>query len=167
VVILVTFIAFAALHQHPRWHWLAVVVRTLMAADFLLAVADRFGVLGPPGAPGVFLGDFARFVDYTRSVISFLPGGLAPPLAVLATIAEVILAIAQLLGFRLRLAAYGATLLLSVYATSMMISLPVAEQFHYRVFLLAAGMLSLATFDRARSPSMPCWPSAGIVRRLS
>ncbi|MGI8721842.1 MAG: hypothetical protein ACR2JG_06400 [Geodermatophilaceae bacterium] len=55
VVILGTFFAFAALHQHPRWHWLAVVVRALMAADFLLAVADRFGVLGPAGAPGVCL----------------------------------------------------------------------------------------------------------------
>ncbi len=120
-----------------------------MAADFRLAVADRFGVLGPPGAPGVFLGDFARFVDYTRSVTSFLPGGLAPTLAVLATIAEILLAIALLLGFGLRVAAYGATLLLSVYGTSMMISLPAAEQFHYSVFLLAAGMLSLASIDRS------------------
>ena len=149
VIILLTFIAFAARHQHPRWRWMAVIVRALMAADFLLAVADRFGVLGPPGAPGVFLGDFAHFVDYTRSVASFLPGSLAPTLAVLATIAEVSLAMALLLGFRLRLAAYGAALLLSVYGTSMMISLPVAEQFHYNVFLLAAGMLTLSL---ARSP---------------
>ncbi len=51
---------------------------------------------------------------------------------------------ALLLGLRLRLAALGAAGLLAIYGTSMMISLPVAEQFHYNVFVLAAGMLVLA-----------------------
>lgn len=150
VVILLTFTAFAALRQHRRWRWLAVIVRTLMAADFLLAVGDRFGVLGQPGASGVSWGDFKHFVDYTRSVTTFLPGSLAPSLAVLATIAEITLAVALLLGVRLQLAALGAALLLGIYGASMMISLPAAEQFHYNVFVLGAGMLTLATL--ARSP---------------
>lgn len=149
VVILLVLTAFVVLHQRPRWRWLTVVLRTLMAADFLLAVADRFGALGPVGAVGVSWGDFPHFVDYTRSITPFfLPGGLAPTLAVLATIAEVVLAVALLLGYRLRLAAAGATVLLIVYGVSMMISLPAAEQFHYSVFVLAAGMLLLATLDR-------------------
>lgn len=85
VVILATFTAFAALHRDRRWRGLTVIVRTLMAASFLLAVRDRFGVLGPPGQSGVSWGGFAPFVDYTRSMTTFLPGGLAPTLAVLAT----------------------------------------------------------------------------------
>lgn len=148
VGILLVFGAFAALHQRPRWRWLAVVVRVLMAADFLLAVADRFGVLGPVGAAGVSWGDFRHFVDYTRSITVFLPGNFAPTLAVAATVVEVVLGLALLLGFRLQLAALGATLLLIVYGTAMTISLPLAEQFHYSVFLLAAGMLVLATLGR-------------------
>lgn len=150
VIILVTFTAFAAFQSRPRWRWLTVLVRTLMAAGFLLAVADRFGVLGPPGGSGVSWGDFRHFVDYTRSMTTFLPGGLAPTLAVLATIAELALAAALLLGVRLQLAALGGALLLAVYGTAMMISLPAAEQFHYNVFVLSAGMLTLAT--HARSP---------------
>jgi len=148
-VILVSLTAFAALHSRPGWGWLAVVVRTLMAADFLLAVADRFGLLGAPGAPGVVSGDFSHFIDYTRSIASFAPGSSAPTLAVLATIAEVTLATALLLGVRLRLTALATALLLATYGTSMMISLPAAEQFHYNVFLLAAGMLMLSTIGRS------------------
>lgn len=149
VIILATFTAFAAFHSHRRWRWLTVIVRTLMAADFLLAVGDRFGVLGPPGAAGVAWGDFTHFVDYTRSMTTFLPGNLAPTLAVLATIAEITLAAALLLGVRLQRAALGAALLLAVYGTSMTISLPAAEQFHYNVFVLGAGMLTLATLTRS------------------
>lgn len=149
-IILVTFTAFAALHRHRRWRWLTVAVRVLVAAQFLLAVADRFGVLGPADAPGVSWGDFTHFIDYTRSITSFLPAGLAPTLAVLATIAEILLGVGLLLGVRLQLAALGATLLLGIYGTSMMISLPAAEQFYYSVFVLGAGMLAVVTL--ARSP---------------
>jgi len=127
VIVLATFIAFAALHRRPRWCWLAVLARTLMAAELLLAVGDRFGLLGPPGAAGVSWGDFGHFVDYTRSITTFLPGRLAPALAVLATIAELALGAALLLGLRLRLAALGTALLLGVYGTSMMISRPAAD----------------------------------------
>lgn len=147
VIILVAFASFAAVHSQPRWRWLTVLIRALMAGDFLLAVADRFGVLGPRGAPGVVSGDFAHFIDYTRSVASFAPDSLAPTLAVVATIVEITLATALLLGFRLQLAALGAALLLATYGASMMISLPAAEQFHYNVFVLSAGMLTLATLN--------------------
>lgn len=145
---LVIFTAFAALRRHHWWRWLTVVVRTLVAAEFLLAVGDRLGAFGPYGAPGVSWGDFARFVDYTRSITTFLPAAAAPTLAVLATVAETLLAVALLFGVRLRLAAVGAALLLGVYGTAMTISLPVAEQFYYSVFVLAAGMLALATVAR-------------------
>lgn len=100
-------------------------------------------------ASGVSWGDFARFVDYTRSMTTFLPGSLAPTLAVLATVAEVTLGTALLLGIPLRLSALAAALLLGIYGTSMMILLPPAEQFHYNVFVLSAGMLAVATVHRS------------------
>src|SRR5262249_28872401 len=79
---------------------------------------------------------------------SFLPGGLAPPLAVLATIGEITFGLALLLGVQLRLTALGAACLLACFGTSMTVSLPVAEQFHYCVFVLAVGMLGLAAAER-------------------
>jgi len=45
-VIVVVCAVFAVAHCNPRWRWLTVVVRILMATEFLLAVADRFGILG-------------------------------------------------------------------------------------------------------------------------
>jgi len=143
VIILAVFTAYAGAHR--RWRWLSVLARILMAAEFLLAVCDRFGVFGSPGTSGVSWGDFPHFIDYTRSMTTFLPGGAAPTLAVLATIAEIILGVALLLGLRLQLAALAAALLLAIYGTSMTISLPAVEQFHYDVFVLCAGMLTLAT----------------------
>lgn len=138
-----TVAAFAVL----RRRWSAVAVRVLMAADFLLAVADRFGALGRPGAAGVSWGDFPHFVAYTRTVVAFLPAGFAPSLAVAATVAEVALGLALLFGVLVRLAAPAAAGLLGVYGICMSVSLPAAEQFHYNVFLLCAAMVALATVD--------------------
>ena len=148
-VIVIVFAVFALTRSHPRWRWLTVVVRVLMAADFLLAVADRFGIFGPAGTPGTSWGDFPHFIAYTRTMTTFLPAGLAPTLAVLATVAEITLGLALLLGVRLRLAAIGSAILLGIYAICMSITLPPAQQFHYTVFVLAAGMLTLATVDNA------------------
>ncbi len=92
-------------------------------------------------------GDFAHFVAYTRTMTTFLPAGLAAPLAVLATVAEITLGVALLLGMRLRLAALGSAVLLAIYAVCMTITLPLAQQFHYTVFVLATCMLTLATLD--------------------
>lgn len=143
---------------HGRWRWATVVVRTVMAADFLLAVADRFGLLGRPGAPGVSWGSFSHFVDYTQTLVPFLPRSLAPLLAVSATLAEVTLGAALLLGVRLRLAALCSAALLGIYGISMTISLPIAEQFHYSVFILCAAMLTLASLDPATA-TLDTWLS--------
>lgn len=162
-VILVVVLLFAVLQR--RWRWPAVLLRVVMAADFLLAVADRFGLLGAPGHAGVSWGDFHHFTAYTRTVIAFLPAGLAHPAAVAATIAEITLGAVLLLGLKTRLAAAGAGVLLACYATAMSISLPAAQQFHYNVILLCAAMTALATRGpaeqtRSDSPASPATQSA-------
>lgn len=45
---------------------------------------------------------------------------------------------------------------LGTYGTSMMISLPAAEQFHYNVLVLCAGMLTLASLARSPLTTTPC-----------
>ncbi|MDJ0383654.1 hypothetical protein [Streptomyces sp. G-G2] len=157
VVVIAVLGGFAALHG--RWGWLTVPVRFLMGTDFLLSVGDRFGAFGPPGTPGSPWGDFAHFVSYTREVSSYLPGGLAPVLAVLATLAETTLGLALLLGVRLRSTALGAAALLFAFGVSMAVSLPAADQFHYSVFLLCAGMLALSAADRYP------WSTDGLLSR--
>jgi hypothetical protein len=62
-----------------------------LAADFAGAVADRFGVFGRPGAPGVSWGSWSAFVDYTRTLLHQPPEAVAVVSAAGATAAEVAL----------------------------------------------------------------------------
>ena len=72
-----------------------------MAAGFLSAVGDRFGLWGVFGSPGVAWGDWERFVTYTGRLNWFVPGSLVSTVAVVATVAEVTLALLLLTGYRL------------------------------------------------------------------
>jgi putative oxidoreductase len=74
------------------------VLRWALGVTLLSAVADRFGLWGPPGGTNVSWGDWAHFVSYTAKVNSFLPPALAQGLAVLATAAELALGVGLLLG---------------------------------------------------------------------
>ena len=49
-----------------------VAMRMALAAGFLSAVADRFGLWGPIGTPGVSWGGFAKFLDYTATILPYL-----------------------------------------------------------------------------------------------
>ncbi len=124
---------------------IASMLRVPVAIAFLDAVADRLGLLGPHGTPGVAWGDFAHFTAYTARVNSFMPHATIPALAALATIAETTLGLALLLGIRIRAAAMGAAALLFLFATAMTVS--GFSQFAYGVYLMAAGALALSTVD--------------------
>jgi uncharacterized membrane protein YphA (DoxX/SURF4 family) len=123
----------------------AVVPRLLIALGFVVNVADRLGVFGPPGTPGVSWGDFQHFIAYTAQVNAFAPRAIVPALAVLATIAEGTLGVAMLIGLKVRLAATGSALLLFVFATAMVLS--GLSQFQYAVYLMSVTAWALATID--------------------
>ena len=125
--------------------WIATVLRLLTGLSFLLPVADRFGLLGGPGTPGVSWGDFAHFIVYTGQVNAFMARATISTLAVLATIAEAALCLTMLLGIYTRASAIGSAALLFAYATAMTIS--GLSQFEYGVYLMCAGSLALAAVD--------------------
>ena len=83
----------------------ALCLRLALAVGFLSAVADRFGMWGERGAPGVAWGDFERFLVYTASLVPFVPEAAVPAIGWAATLAEVALSVALLLGFKVRAAA--------------------------------------------------------------
>jgi uncharacterized membrane protein YphA (DoxX/SURF4 family) len=130
---------------YGRVRWIAALLRLPVAAAFLDAVADRLGLLGPHGTPGVAWGDFSHFIAYTAVLNSFMPHAIIPALAVLATIGETTFGITLLLGIRLHLASLGSAILLFLFATAMIIS--GSSQFSYGVYLMSAGTLALSTVD--------------------
>jgi putative oxidoreductase len=116
--------------------WAAGYARIALAAAFLSAVAAR---LTPWGR-----GDFAAFESYTAQVNSFMPAFTIPFLARAATVLELVLGIALLVGVKLRWVAGGAALLLLLFATAMAISFGLKEPLDYSVFSASACALLLS-----------------------
>lgn len=125
-------------------------LRLGLAAGFLSAVADRFGIWGAPGAPGVAWGEWSPFVDYVATLNWFVPSALIPAVAWVATLAEVALAVALIAGWRLRWTAFGSGLLLLSFALTMTIAGGLKGPLDYSVFVAAGGALLLGATSEER-----------------
>lgn len=138
-----------------------IMLRLSLAASFLSAVADRFGLWGPPGAPAVAWGSWEGFVEYVALLNGFAPQPLIPALAWAATVLETMLAVALLMGWKLRLAALASGILLFGFALAMAIAIGVKAPLDYSVFSAAGGAFLLA----AVSPSTVRDDSDALHRR--
>ena len=119
------------------------VGRVALAVTLLSAVADRFGLWGPHGAPHVAWGDWEHFVAYTGVLNGWAPKGLVPVLAWVGTVLEVGLAVGLLAGFYLEYVAYSAAALFAVFALAMTIYTGVKAPLDASVFGDMAGALLL------------------------
>lgn len=119
-------------------------LRLALAAGFLSAVADRFGLWGPAGAPGVAWGGFDPFAAYTGELLWYLPAGPVRAAAWTATVLEVVLAMGLLAGVRLRAVALASGVLLAAFAVAMTAALGLEPPLSYSVWSAAAGAFLLA-----------------------
>ena len=126
----------------------SVFLRLALAASFLSAVSDRFGLWGPPGAPGVAWGTFAVFEAYTGRLNWFLPASVIPALAWLVTGLETTLALLLIAGIATRQAALMSGVLLLLFALAMTVATGVKGPLDYSVFSASAGAFLLATLPR-------------------
>jgi putative oxidoreductase len=131
--------------QEPA-DYLTVPLRIALGLSFLFPVADRLGILGPPGTAGVTWGNFANFLRYNAQVNSFMPAAIRPILGVTATVLESLFGISLFLGVCTPLAAAGAGGLLLLFGTAMAISLGIKSPFDYSVFSAMGGALLLAAW---------------------
>ena len=123
----------------------ALALRVVLAAGFLSAVADRFGLWGKPNAPGVARGDWSHFIPYTVKLNWFLPRSLIQPVGVAATLLEAILAIGLLVGYWPRCFALASSGLLLLFALSMTVAIGIKPPLDYSVYTAAAGAALLGT----------------------
>lgn len=121
----------------------ALYLRVALATAFLSAVADRFGLWGAPGSPGVAWGDFESFLAYTGSLVPFLPGGGVVVLGWIVTVAEIALGTALLIGWKVRHVALASSVLLLGFALGMTVGDGVKAPFDASVFTASAGALLL------------------------
>ncbi|MGY4384037.1 putative oxidoreductase [Pedobacter sp. UYP24] len=119
-------------------------LRLALGIGFLLPVMDRFGWLGAAGVHGNAWGNWDNFVSYTNALMPYLPKFLANIMAIMATTAEIVFGVTLLIGFKIRLAAFGSFLLTLIFALSMFIFSGPRIPFNYSVFVDSAAALLLA-----------------------
>lgn len=124
--------------------WITLYARLGLGIAFLSAVADRFGLWGAPGEPGVAWGNFENFLAYTASLNPFLPESVIPLLGWVVTAAEAILGVLLIVGFRLRETAVASGLLLLAFAFGVTIGTGFKRALDLSIFAASAGALLLA-----------------------
>lgn len=131
-----------------RTGWITLFLRLAVAAAFLSAVADRFGLWGGPGSPRVAWGDMAHFIPYVAKLNWYLPSALIPAVAWIATALEIVLGTGLILGLGTRWLAWGSGALLLTFALAMTGALGVKAPLDFSVFSASAGAFLLATCAR-------------------
>lgn len=128
----------------------SLTLRLALGLTFLYSVADRFGILGPPGTPNVSWGNFSRFTVYVGVLNGYLPHRFVPSLASIDTAIEFFLGIALVIGLRLRLVSMVSAFLLLAFATTMSVAIGIGAPFAYSVFTASAGAFLLAACHSSR-----------------
>ena len=118
-------------------------VRIALGIAFLSAVADRFGLWGPPGAAHVTWGNLANYNAYVAKLNWFVPAGIIPLVGWIATLAELLLGIALLVGWQLRWSALLSALLLAAFGLTMALALGPHPPLSYSVFSAASAAFLL------------------------
>jgi uncharacterized membrane protein YphA (DoxX/SURF4 family) len=125
------------------WSAATIFARVALAAGFLSAVADRFGLWGEAGTNQVGWGNFETFSQYVQTLAPYLPAKLVNAAAWATTVVEVLLGVALLLGVKTRWAALGSAVVLVVFAVSMFIFAGFETPLSASVFTAAAAALLL------------------------
>jgi thiosulfate dehydrogenase (quinone) large subunit len=116
-------------------------LRFTLAAGFLSAIADRFGMW--PAEVSVW-GNWSNFLEYTRVINPWLPDSLIPAIGIIATAAEILFAIFLLVGFKTEFTAKLSGLLLLLFGLSMTFSTGIKGAFDYSVFSACAAAFALS-----------------------
>ncbi|WP_433786929.1 DoxX family membrane protein [Actinomycetospora sp. CA-101289] len=140
--------------------WLAAV---LLAAAFGGAVADRFGVFGPPGAAGVSWGRWDVFVAYTQQLLHGVPLPVAAVVAVVATVTEVVLAVGLLSGWQRRWVAKAAAGLLTIYLLAMASTVGWDDVARYALPIEIGGALLVSVCPPRRTAPRPRGSGVGSI----
>ena len=117
-------------------------LRFSIAAGFLSAVADRFGLWSKDIS---VWGNWESFLQYTQMINPLLPQSIMPATGAIATIAEVVFALCLIVGFKTELVAKLSGFLLLLFALAMSFSTGIKGAFDYSVFATAAAAFALST----------------------
>jgi len=121
-----------------------IFLRLGLAAGFLSAVADRFGLWGNYGTPTVAWGDMHHFLVDVAKLNPWFPNSMIPAIGWSATILESISGVLLLLGWQTRRVAILSGWLLLAFALGMTFGPGVKTALNASVFGASGGAFMLA-----------------------
>jgi hypothetical protein len=139
VVVVAGGTALSALSAGRSGWWGGRVAGAVIGAELVGAVADRFGLLGGPGSPGVSWGDWSHFRAETAELVPW--SALVSPAAVAATVAELTLGLLLIAGPWWRWTGTATAALFAVYLVAMVPGTGAASVLEYGVPVLVGGAL--------------------------
>lgn len=110
-------------------------LRLALGIGLLSAVSDRFGFWGSFGNEGVAWGNWDNFVNYTSVLCFGVSKAYANILGTIATIAEVVIGVLLIIGYKLNSVAKLSGLLLLTFGLMMSINTNVKYALDYSVFV--------------------------------
>jgi uncharacterized membrane protein YphA (DoxX/SURF4 family) len=119
--------------------------RLALGLGFLLPVFDRLGFMGAPGSGKVAWGNWSHFVTYTHQLMPFTNLYTANIAGLVATIAELVLGVCLIVGFKTKWMGLGAAIITFTFAVFMIASLGIGAPFNYPVFVFTGAGLLLST----------------------
>lgn len=125
-----------------------LILRIFLGITLLSAVADRFGLWGAPGTPGVAWGNWDNFITYTNALNFFASKTVAGILGALATFFEIVFGLFLIIGFKTRIVALGTSCLLLLFAGTMTLAFSVKAPLDYSVLTSAAAALLISTMEK-------------------
>jgi len=142
-----TKITYSINYMRSNLPFVQLFIRVAVGSGFLSAVADRLGLWGKSGDMYVAWGNWENFVAYTKQLNPLIPAGLIEPLAIIATLLEILFAVALLAGWHIRKAAIGSGVLLVIFGMAIWLTGSIKYSFDYSVFSAAAAAFSLLAFS--------------------
>lgn len=127
-----------------------------LAFAFLSAVADRFGLWGQVGTPGVVWGNFENFIAYTQILTPWSSGQLTIIMAWIATALEIIFGILLCTNFKTKIVTFLSGVLLLIFAISMIFTVGLKATLDYSVLTasFAAFLLAFNVKQQTEFPSL-------------
>ncbi len=122
-----------------------VFARLAVGAVFLSNVADRLGLWGPPGTGSVAWGNLDNYYDSVRALNPYLPEVLVPVVGWFVNIAEIVLGLLLIVGFKTRWAGLLSGLLLITFALANAVNFGIKVPLNYSIFSAAAAALLIAS----------------------
>ncbi|MDO4879833.1 MAG: DoxX family protein [Capnocytophaga sp.] len=121
--------------------YIKLFLRVAVSTAMLSAVADRFGLW--PAEISVW-GNMDNFLQYTQSLLPYLPASLANAGGWIATVLEIVFPICLLLGFKTELVAKLSGALIACFGLAMFTSVGLKATFDYSVWNAVGACLAIS-----------------------